>query len=340
MEISNRSIYRVLTATTAYVGLLALAYMLRTQLIWIFTAAFLALAINPVVERIARHAPKQRRGLATGLVFALFVLIMATAIYLLVPPLVRQTQVLIQDLPEYASELQRSDSIVGQMIERYQLAERLRAGQDEFLQRLGQSSGSIIKFLQGIFSGALAALTVLALTFFMLVEGPRWVDRLWRYMPEKRRRHYQPLAKQMYQVITGYVTGNLLISLIAAVATTIALSIVKIPFAIPLGIMVGILDLLPLVGATLAAVIVVIVCLFNSTTAALVMAAFFLLYQQLENNILQPLVYGRTVQLSPLMVLMSAILGVALGGILGALVAIPIAACLQILVRDYLKNHF
>jgi predicted PurR-regulated permease PerM len=131
-----------------------------------------------------------------------------------------------------------------------------------------------------------------------------------------------------------------LISLIAAIAATIALSIVKIPFAIPLGILVGVLDLLPLVGATLAAVIVVVVCLFNSTTAALVMAGFFLLYQQLENNILQPLVYGRTVQLSPLMVLMSAIIGVALGGILGALVAIPVAACLQIVIRDYLQNHF
>ena len=340
MEISNRSIYRVLTAITVYIGLLALAFVLRTQLIWIFTAAFLALAVNPVVERLARYAPKQRRGLATGVVFAAFVVALSVSLFLLVPALIKQTQILLKDLPSYVEQVENSDSLLGQIVDRYNLAERFKSDQSQIIERISHSSDSILNFLKSIFSGAVAGLTVLTLTFFMLVEGPTWVRRLWRYMPAKRSKHYQPLAKQMYEVVTGYVTGNLLISLIAAVATTIILAILKVPFAIPLGILVGVLDLLPLVGATLGAIIVVVICLFSSLTTATIMAVFFTIYQQIENNVLQPLVYGRMVQLSPLMVLIAGILGVTLGGILGALVAIPIAACLQILVRDYLKNHF
>jgi predicted PurR-regulated permease PerM len=297
-------------------------------------------AINPIVERVAKHAPRQKRGLATGLIFVIFAALLALTMFLLIPPLVKQTQVLVQNLPQYLEQIRNNDSVVGQLIDRYHLVDRLQTDQASIINRLSRGADSLVHVLQGVFNGLLAAVTVFVLTFFMLVEGPRWIQRLWSLMPVTKRRHYQPLVAKMYAVVTGYVTGNLLISLIAAVTTAIMLTIIGIPFAIPLGIAVGILDLLPLVGATLGAAVVVLVCLFSSFNSAAIMAIFFAIYQQLENNVLQPLVYGRTVQLSPLSVFIAAILGVALGGILGALVAIPVAACLQILARDYLKNHF
>lgn len=314
-------------------------YTVKTQIIWVATAFFLAVALNPIVQLLASRAPKQRRGLATGLVYLMLILFLAGIGYMLFPPLVRQTQVLLRDIPSYVEQLREGDSWLSDLINRYDLVNRLKDQQEVILTRLTQGTSSVVRFAQGVFSGVIATLTILTLTYFMLVEGPRWRQRLLRLLPKAKRNHYSKLGAQMYKVVTGYVTGNLLISLIAAISATVMLMIVGIPFAIPLGILVGILDLLPLVGATLAAVIVVTVCLFTSVSTALIMAVFFLIYQQLENNLLQPLVYGRTVQLSPLMVLVAAIFGVSLGGVVGAVAAIPVAACLQIIARDLLSHY-
>jgi len=132
------------------------------------------------------------------------------------------------------------------------------------------------------------------------------------------------------------VTGNLLISLIAGASTTIVLLVMGVPYAVALGLVVAILDLIPLAGATIAAVIVGIVAFLHGIPAGIVVVTFFILYQQLENHILQPLVYGRTVQLSPLVVLMSVLIGSQVAGVLGALAAIPVAGAIQVIVRDWL----
>lgn len=140
------------------------------------------------------------------------------------------------------------------------------------------------------------------------------------------------MAKQMYAAVTGYVNGNFLTSAIAAVSSMIVMTLVGVPFAIPLGLLVGLLDLIPLVGATMAAILVVLIALFASVTAAIIMAVYFAIYQQVENNILQPLVYGKSTELSPLVVTVAIIIGSTLAGIFGALVAIPVAACIKVVL--------
>src|SRR5918994_1382175 len=147
------------------------------------------------------------------------------------------------------------------------------------------------------------------------------------------------VGHRISQTVSGYVTGNLLLSVIAGVSSTIALLIMGVPFALELGLVVAVLDLIPLAGATLAGLLLTTVGFLTSVTAGIVLLVFFVLYQQLENHVLQPLVYGRTVQLSPLVVLIAILIGSEVAGVLGALAAIPVAGTLQILLRDWLEHR-
>lgn len=335
-EISNRTIFRILLSVSAFIGFAWLVFILKGPLVWIGTALFLAIAINPLVEKVLKWFPIKKRVLAVGLVFVLLLAGLTLVVYTIIPPLVNQTEDLISNLPEYVTRLQNSDSLVGRLAERYDLIDKVKANQSNITSRL---SGAGVGIVQGIFGGLIATITIATLTFMMLLEGPGWLGKAWELMPIEKRAHRQKILRQMYGVVSGYVTGRLLIALIAAVTTTVALSLLGVPFAIPLGLMVGILDLMPMVGATLGAVVASTIALLQSMNAGIVMAVFFLIYQQLENILLVPLIDSRTVQLSPLLVIISAILGIFVGGLIGALVAIPVAACMQILVKDYIKRH-
>jgi predicted PurR-regulated permease PerM len=178
------------------------------------------------------------------------------------------------------------------------------------------------------------------MTFFMLLEGPMWMERIYGLIPESRQPRWRKVGHDVYRTVGGYVTGNLLISLIAGVASGIVLWAAGVPFAVALGLLVALLDLIPLAGATIAAVVCVLVAIAASgTTAAIVVGVFFVAYQQLENHVIQPLVYGRTVQLSPLAVLVSVLVGAQLAGVLGALAAIPVAGTIQVLLVDWRANR-
>ncbi len=339
-QISNRTIFRILAMISAFIGLAMVIYITRHQLIWLGTAFFLAVALNPAVDWLAYHMPRKSRGMAAGIVFLLTLLTLLVTVGVLIPPLITQTQNLIKDFPTYTDQITQSNNVLGHFIRSHNLNEWIKANQSQGLSRISSLTGSIADIARGIITSVAATLTVLVLSFFMLMEGPYWTEIFWTLQPPTRRKHRQELAHSMYRAVTGYVNGNLFTSLIAAVATAIMLTIIHIPFAIPLGITVGIFDLLPLVGATLGSTIVILICLFSSLAAALIMLIFFIVYQQLENHILQPIVYSRTVQMSPLMVLTSALIGVALGGLLGALVAIPVAASIQIVAKDYYRHRF
>jgi predicted PurR-regulated permease PerM len=171
----------------------------------------------------------------------------------------------------------------------------------------------------------------------MLLEGPTWIDRFYGLMSDRSEQRWRKVGGEIYRTVGGYVTGNLLISLIAGGLTTLVLLIMGVPYAVALGLIVAILDLIPLAGATIAMVIIGGVSFLHSILAGIVVVVFFVIYQQLENQVLQPVVYNRTVRLSPLVILVSVLLGAALAGILGALAAIPVAGAIQVLVVDYLR---
>jgi predicted PurR-regulated permease PerM len=203
--------------------------------------------------------------------------------------------------------------------------------------RLLGLSGTAVAITKGVVNIVAGIVTVTFLTFFMLLEGPQWVERLFGLLPPASQPRWRQVASDIYRTVGGYVTGNLLISVIAGTLTTIVLLVMGVPFAVALGLVVAVLDLIPLAGATIAATIIGTVAFLHSIVAGIVVVVFFILYQQVENHLLQPLVYGRTVQLSPLVVLISVLIGAEIAGILGALGAIPAAGAVQVLLVDYLR---
>jgi predicted PurR-regulated permease PerM len=200
-------------------------------------------------------------------------------------------------------------------------------------------SGAAVSVTKGVVNIVVGLITIVFLTFFMILEGPAWVERFYSLLPPESQPRWRKVGRDIYQQVGGYVTGNLLISLIAGVLTTLVLLVLGVPYAVALGLIVAILDLIPLAGATIAAIIIGIVAFLHSIVAGVVVIVFFILYQQLENHVLQPLVYNRTVALSPLLVLISVLIGAEVAGVLGALGAIPIAGSIQVLVVDYLRER-
>ena len=200
-------------------------------------------------------------------------------------------------------------------------------------------SNTALSVTKSIVNAVIAIVTIAFLTLFMLLEGPAWVERIYGLMPEESQPRWRKVGSDIYRTVGGYVSGNLAISLIAGVTSTIVLLVLGVQYAVALGLVVGILDLIPLAGATIAAVIVSAVGFLHSTTAGIVLIVFFVLYQQLENHVLQPLVYGRTVQLSPLIVLVAVLMGAELAGVIGALGAIPVAGSIQVIVIDWLQHR-
>ena len=205
--------------------------------------------------------------------------------------------------------------------------------------RLLGLSGAAIAITRSVLTIIAASVTIVFLTFFMLLEGPAWVERFYSVLPERSRPRWRRVGHDVYRTVGGYVTGNLLISLIAGVSITFVLLAMGVPYAVALGLLVAVLDLIPLAGATIAGIVVVGVSLLHSLPAGIVVAVFFIVYQQLENHFLQPVIYGRTVQLSPLVVLIAVLIGAALAGILGALAAIPVAGTIQVIIRDALAHR-
>jgi predicted PurR-regulated permease PerM len=339
MNIPSRTIVKVLSIITLFVVGLDIAYICRREIIWVITAYALALALNPATTWLAKRLPGRSRGLAAGLVFTGVLAFIALLAVLFVPPLVSQTEHLSQNLPRYTDQLLSNNSWSGKLITKYQLVDKVRTSQTELIAHLSNAGGSFLGIVESLFNSLIAGITIFFLTFFMLMEGPKWTKIFFDLHPDTRREHNRELAGRMYKVVTSYVNGKLLMSLLAAIPTALLLVILGVPYAISLGILIGVFDLIPLVGATLGAVIVVIVCIFSSSLAAIVMAIYFLIYQQVENHIFQPIIFGRSVQVSALVVLMSIVFGTAIGGMLGALLAIPVAASLQIVVKDYLMAH-
>jgi predicted PurR-regulated permease PerM len=336
MEVSTKTILKVLSLTAVFIGVLYLAFLTRHEIFWLITAFSLSLALNPVVAWLSQYMPKKSRSAATGVVFIIIIVGLIIFAVTLVPPLVSQSEKLVEDAPRITNELLAPNTITGGFIHHYNLVDHIKSSQSEIVTRLTSASGSLVNVAQSIFSSAISATTIVVLTFFMLSEGTAWKRRFWALVPERHRDRNQRLASDMYKAVSGYVLGKIIMSLLAALPTAILLLILGVPFAISLAIIVGLFDLIPLVGATLGAIIVIIVCLFTSSTAAIVMLIYFLIYQQVENHVFQPLIFGKSVAISPLLVLIAVLFGAALGNILGALIAIPIMASLQILVKDYL----
>jgi predicted PurR-regulated permease PerM len=340
LTVSNRTIIRVVVIALLSAVALKILGSIETQLIWLVTALFLALALEPPVSWLSKYLPKRSRGLAVLIVFLVALAVLFFISVALVPPFASQLYRLVTNLPQGYNSFVRTNPAAARFINGHLSASNVSSALQQFSKQLLSFGGSAVAIAQGFFGGIVALVTVTLLTVFMVLEGPRWTSLLWRYMPAPRRNKYQELLKQMHGTVTGYVGGNLVTSLIAAASTMIVLLILRAPYAFALGLLVGVVDLIPMIGASLAAVLVCLaVLMFKGLTPAIIVIVFYLIYQQVENNVLQPIVFSKAVEVSPLVTLVALILGVSLAGFVGALVAIPVAASLQILARYALSQR-
>ena len=280
-----------------------------------------------------------RRGFAVAIVYLVLILTPFALIALLVPPIVTQANNLVQNLPEYADEVTRfvnENDRLRQLQDDYDITGRIEEAAGELPSRLGDAAGVLGDIGVGLVNSIFAAVTILVLSIFMLSSGRRFMDAWIREYQPDREEWWNRLFERIGNAIGNYVAGALLQATIAGFTSWIMLVILGVDFALPLAVIVFVLDLIPLVGATLGAIVVGIVTLFSDFPVdTIIWAVFAIVYQQVENNIIQPRIQARAVQLDPLIVLVSVLFGSALAGVLGALLAIPVAAALQITYREY-----
>jgi predicted PurR-regulated permease PerM len=334
-----RTILSLLATIIAVAIVLEVVWIARHVITWVLIALFLALALNPAVDWFQRHGLSKRGGAVA--VTSLLTLAFFVAIgFLFVPTLVHQVNEFVNKLPDYVHDVTHGRGRLGFLETRYHINEKVRdAVKTGGATKVLGLSGVAISIAKGVITIVVATITIAFMTFFMLLEGPVWVDRFYSLLPEGSQPRWRQVGFDIYRTVGGYVTGNLLISLIAGGLTTVVLLIMGVPFAVALGLIVAVLDLIPLAGATIAAILIGIVAFLHSIVAGIVVVVFFIVYQQIENHLLQPVIYGRTVQLSPLAVLISVLVGAELAGILGALAAIPVAGAIQVLLLDWRRHR-
>ena len=334
---STRNVVRIALAVAGTAAGLYLFYLIRSVLELIVLAMFLALWLGPFVELLTRRRVSRTLAVLAAYL-ALFVSILLLGL-VAVPPIVSQINAGVRQLPTGISKL-RENATFRRYDNKYKITQKL---QDE-ARKLPGRLASIAKELSAVTVGAFTALTklitVLALGFFLLRDGPQLANRLYRIRGPDQEERLRRLGGDIYRSVSGYVAGNIGISVIAGLVAYVALTLLGVAFAAPLAVIVGVFDLLPLVGATIAAIIVGIVTLFYSfPTDTIIWAIVVIVYQQIENNVLSPIVYRRTVQVPGMLVLISVLIGATLLGVIGALLAIPVAAAIQIVARDLWQQH-
>jgi predicted PurR-regulated permease PerM len=333
---TSRQIARaVLVVVGVLAGLYAL-WQIREILGMIVIALFVAVALGPAVDLYDRVMPRWTAILGVYLTVGLAVVGVGL---LIVPPVVDEVNQFVEDVPGYVEELKENDRI-REYNDEYQIVDKLEAEAEKLPNRLGDAVGALQSVTVGVFSAIFQLVTVLVIAFFLLLDGRRMTEWLYGQLSGDRERRARKVGEAVYRAVGGYVAGNFTISLIAGTTTWIVLTILGVDFAVPLAVLMAFLDLIPLVGATIGGVLIAIVCgIVDFPTALVVWAVFFVVYQQVENNVLQPFIYKRTVALHPLLVLVAVLIGGSQLGVLGALLAIPVAAAGQIVIRDWWESR-
>lgn len=328
----------------ATAGVLLLLSRTTTIITYVMVSAFFAVVLTPPVNLLVKrlHFP---RALATSVVFLLGFAAIGGLGYLFIKPIAEQGTSFANNFPKYVADAQNGKGPAGKIVKRYKLDDWLEKNSDELQARaqkifepkkvLGVAVGTV----GAVFSTIAAVLTIGVLTFLMLLEGHGLLYAAVRVLRPEAQERALRVGKLCARAVNGYVNGNLAISAIAGLTTWICLLATGVPFAGVLALWVAFADLIPLVGATLGAIPTIAVAFLNSTSAGIAVTIFYVIYQQIENQVLQPTIMARTVALQPLVVLVSVLFGVELFGLLGALLAIPIAGIIKVIAADILAHR-
>lgn len=350
IEIDSSTFVRLFLVATVFLGVIFILWKLTPSLMIILISIFLAMALNPPVSSLANRLPGHSRILATTVSYIIVLSIIGFFVYVAIPPIVAQTASFINSLPVYIEQVSSQQGVVADVVNKYHLQDdvnRLVEGAREQAGSIVQGvGGSVVTGVTTFLSGFVTLLTVLVLTFLALIEGPRWLERLWSiYSDDHRLQHHKYLISRMYTVVTRYVTGQMFVATLAGAAGLLVLfaltSFFNVPLTavLPLAFLIFLTDLVPMIGAIIGATIVIFVLIFNDLGAAIAFGIYFAVYQQIENNLIQPTVQARTIELSALTILIAALVGINLLGPVGGFLAIPAAGCLRVLILDYLERR-
>jgi predicted PurR-regulated permease PerM len=330
-------VLRIVLVVVASAAVLYLAYRVRTVIRLAAISLFLGLAMLPIVDGLDRsqRLPRALIILAVYLVLGVSVVVIGE---LVVPSMVKEVGQLSHDAPRYAREL-RSNATFRHYDDRYKISAKLVQDARHLPERLGHLVGPLKRVTVQAFSFIGQLVTVLAITFLLLLHGRDYVE-MGLSLTGAREQRYRRMIREINAAVANYMLGNVVISVLATVATWIVLSILGVPYALALGFVVGFFDLIPLVGATLGAIVVALATVTtNFPVATIVWVAFIIIWQRFEDYVVQPLVYRRALHVNPLVTIVAVLVGAELLGILGALIAIPIAAAIQILLHEWWSSR-
>ncbi|MGW5580773.1 AI-2E family transporter [Micromonospora chokoriensis] len=324
----------VIGLVLASVFALAFVYATRRVLTWAVVAAFFAVALKPLVDRL-QHRLVRRRSVATLLVFLVAFVLLAILGALIVVPLFDEVGRFADRAPGLLHEARAGQGPLGRLLERTGARRYVDEHSDQLRDLGARLRQPAVGVLRGVVETVAGLVTVIVLAYLMVLEAPRITSGVLAAAGDGRGEQLRRVGREVSRTVTGYLTGNLLISVICGLLTYLVLALTGVPFAAVIALLVAVADLIPLVGATLGAVIAAGAGFLHSPTAGVVVLVFFVVYQQVENHLLQPVILSRAVRLNPLTVLVSVLLAAELAGLLGALLAIPAAGIVQTLLREY-----
>ncbi len=333
-RITVREVWLVLANVLLAGGLVVATWKLGPMIAWIVLGLFLALAFEPVVGWLTRH--RWKRGWAVFAVFFSALLLFGGLIALLVPMLIAQGKDLAAGLPEWIGRV-RAFGPVHWADEQFHLTEKLREGAGD---QAGNVAQPALAFAGGVVHAVAGAITIVVLAIFFLMFGEVVFDNTLEWLDPSRRAHAKALAVRMSNVVSGYVAGTAVVASIGGVVMGSTMAILGVPYFLPLGLLMIVLGVVPVIGTSIAAVVIVGVTFASAgSTPALICAGVYLAYQQVENHVLQPAVQTRTLKMNPLLIVLALIVGTGLAGVLGALLALPVAGALQVLLEDVLERR-
>lgn len=350
IEIDTKTFVRFWLVVIGFAFAILLLYSARTALAIVGISLFLALALNGPVSALAKRLPDRSRTLSTAISFIVVIALLASIMFIVVPPIVQQTVKFVDSAPQLLENVSRQWGGIGNLVDKYNLQPQVDSAVNSIRDNTGKFAASIGQnFISGIGSAffiVASGIIVLVMTFLMLVEGPSWLERIWKlYRNPDSMRHHRKVVHKMHNVVSNYVTGQLAVSGIGALCAGAVVFILSLSFpGVPTNLAlttVGIsfvFALIPMFGATIAGVIVSLLLAMNNLPAGIVFAIYFMIYQQIENNFISPAIQSKRIDLSPLAVLVSVTIGIYMFGIAGGIISIPVAGSIKVLIEDYLER--
>ena len=335
-ESPARLIARNVLVVVGVLLILYLIYLLRRPISWLIIAAFLAIALAGPVNFFQRY---MKRGLAIFLVYLGLLAIPIGLGAVLIPPIVNQISDVATNAPSYVNDVEdyvNKNKTLNDLNEKYDITQKLSDEANQLPSKAGDAAKVLRDIGFGLVSSIFAGVSILILSIFMVAAGPRWIEGFIRMQRPEHAERIERTLQRIANAVGNYVGGALLQATIAGFASFIMLKILGVPFAGPLAVVIFVFDLIPVVGATIGAVLVGIVTAFvNFPIALIIWVVFAIVYQQVENYLIQPQIQKRATKVEAFIVLVAVLFGSTLFGILGAILAIPAAASIQIAVTEY-----